>query len=116
MAVNTAAAITVTACGAATIAAVVLASQAVSTVAIVALATLATLAAALSIASVTAFFDEGTVGVGAYFENVGKHAKAVIPTMVTFVAQTLFQALVQGLGKKIERSMNGGADVVVKHI
>lgn len=112
MNVNHVAFATTTVLGVVTIGATVAAATSTaSTVAMVAYATLALLSAAVSIASMTAWAHEDSTTVEKYFTRLQEHAGFAIVGSVQLVAQTLFQALRQGLaegvGTRVRRGIAG---------
>ena len=74
-----------------------------ATIAAVGYGFFATVAAGVSVASVTAYLKTKAENgdVKDYLSNVGDHSKVAVAGMVQFVSQTLFQALVEGVGKGI---------------
>jgi hypothetical protein len=90
--------------GSVTIAACFAAAATATAVATVAYSVFALLAGAVSIASITAWYDNSSKSVETYVMNIKKHSMVTIPAMVQLVAQTMLQALVQA-GADVIRSM-----------
>jgi hypothetical protein len=64
---------------------------------------------AASISTAIAAFQNDTDTPNKYFEKVGASLKVAIPGAIKFVAQVLLQALIAGLGKRIETAVAGEA-------
>lgn len=101
MNVGQAAFLTSTALAAVTIGSAVLASSATAKVALVAYAALGITAGGASIASITAYIDDSSKDVESYFKNFQKHAGYAIAGTYQFVAQTLVQNLIAGIGSAV---------------
>lgn len=106
MSVNTAAFFTSAGLAGATVCTVIAAATTASIVATVAYSILGITLAAISIASITAWFDPRSTDVASYFANIKGHAGYAITAMYQFVAQSLVMALVQGLANGISNSIS----------
>lgn len=117
---NHAAFATATVLAGATVISAIGATTAVSTVSTVALAILAVTTAAISIASITAWVktrDSAHPTVNEYFENVRNHAGHAIVGMYQLVAQTLVQAVIQGIANGLSTAVRrkiAGPDVTIQ--
>lgn len=116
MNVNRVAFLTTTSFAAATIASAVKTATAVSTVAMASFAALTLTLAAVSAASVTAYFSahEGqNLSAKDYFQIIGLHSQVLIAAFFQFTAQVMGQAVVdgvrRGVSRKIEERISGHA-------
>lgn len=109
--VNIAAFATVATLAGITIAAGITAATTVSTAATVAYTILAVTGAAVSGASITAYFHRDSVSIERYFETVRSHSGYAIAGAYQLVAQAIVQGLIEGLvrgvSKAIERKIAG---------
>lgn len=108
--VNATASATITVLGVATAATAIAAATVTSTVAVVALAVLATLSAALSTASIIAFFNPSSTTSEQYLENCKTAAAVTIPAFAQTVGMALFHAFLDGLTQRVTRAVRGGED------
>lgn len=120
MTVNQAAFCTITSLAVVTGASVFLAATTASTVAMVAFAALGITGAGLSIGAITAWLamKDGETAKD-YFEKAKDHSAVSVAGMYQFVAQTLVQALVKGLGDGISaffRRKIAGPDVTYSRV
>jgi hypothetical protein len=123
--VNQAAFLTTTTLGVATIAATVSAvATTAGTVALVAYSILAISTAGLSISAITAWVavkgdDRDDDNCRTYFKTFVTHSGFALAGFFQFTAQTLVQAVINGLGKGIKRGIErrvGGADITYENV
>lgn len=115
--VNQVAFCTISALAVGTVASVIAAATAASTIAMVAYAILGITGGAISIASITAWFDRTSTSPKAYFSNCAKQAGYTIAGFYQLVAQTLLLNLIRGIGEGIStgiRRIIAGDDVTVR--
>lgn len=115
---NQAAFATVTLLAVATGGSVFAAMATASKAAMFACGVLGTASAGASIGAITAWFDQSSTTAREYFSSLPTHTGIAMGTMAQFVAQTLFQAAVQGVAQGISayfRRAIGGPDVTFAH-
>lgn len=106
MNVNTTAFCTISSLGLLTAAGTIATITSASTITAVACGILAISGAALSLASVSAFFDDRSVDMCSYLKNVKSHAGFTLAGMYVFIGQTLVQSLIEGIGNGVSNRIS----------